>query len=134
MTAVYADTWFFQAMLSAQDAHHAEVLAYLDAHDDFVVTTRWVLTEVANAAGGSAFRHQAARFLESAENDPNLMIVGGSDDLYLRGLRLYGERLDKQWSLTDCISFVVMQEHGITDALTGDRHFEQAGFKAVFAV
>jgi hypothetical protein len=41
---------------------------------------------------------------------------------------LYGERMDKDWPLTDCISFVVMQREGITDALTGDRHFEQAGF------
>jgi len=50
-----------------------------------------------------------------------------------RGLKLYTERPDKDWSLTDCISFVVMEEHGIIEALTGDHHFEQAGFKPVFA-
>ena len=44
---------------------------------------------------------------------------------------MHKERSDKSWSLTDCISFVVMGEHGITDALTGDRHFEQAGFRAL---
>jgi uncharacterized protein len=133
MTAVFADTWFFQAMLSEHDAHHAAVLTYLDAQDDFIITTRWVLAETANAMGGSAFRDQAARFLQAAEDDASLMIVGGSDDLYRRGLKLYVERPDKTWSLTDCISFVVMEEHRLSDALTGDHHFEQAGFKAIFA-
>ncbi len=61
------------------------------------------------------------------------MIVGGSDDLFRRGLKLYVERPDQTWSLTDCISFVVMEEHRIRDALTRDHHFEQAGFRAVFA-
>jgi uncharacterized protein len=40
-------------------------------------------------------------------------------------------RRDKEWSLTDCISFVVMKERGLTEALTADHHFEQAGFKAL---
>ena len=48
-----------------------------------------------------------------------------------RGLAIFAERQDKDWPLTDCISFVVMQEQGITEALTGDRHFEQAGFVAM---
>jgi hypothetical protein len=47
------------------------------------------------------------------------------------GLGLYGRRLDKEWSLADCIAFVVMKDEGITDALTTDRHFEQAGFKVL---
>jgi predicted nucleic acid-binding protein len=43
----------------------------------------------------------------------------------------YESRPDKAWSLTDCISFVVMNQHGLTEALTGDHHFEQAGFTAL---
>jgi hypothetical protein len=50
-----------------------------------------------------------------------------------RGLDLFAGRSDKNWSLTDCISFVVMQDEGLTEALTGDSHFEQAGFKALLA-
>jgi predicted nucleic acid-binding protein len=57
--------------------------------------------------------------------------VGHDDDLYEAGIELYRARADKDWSLTDCISFVVMEERGIADALTGDRHFEQAGFQAM---
>jgi hypothetical protein len=48
-----------------------------------------------------------------------------------KGVQLYAQRPDKEWSLTDCISFVVMTQEGIFDALTGDRHFEQAGFVAL---
>ena len=55
-----------------------------------------------------------------------------ADSFYFdEGVRLYVARPDKDWSLTDCISFVVMRERGITEALTGDRHFEQAGFVAL---
>ena len=133
MTTVFADTWFFQALLSEHDQHHAEVVSHMEASDDFIITTRWVLVETANAAGGSAFRDVAARFLQAAEVDPNLTIIGPSDEIYARGLELYAKRPDKEWSLTDCISFVVMDEQKVTDALTGDRHFEQAGFKAIFA-
>jgi len=55
-------------------------------------------------------------------------IVRSGPQLFQRGLKLYDERPDKEWSLTDCISFVVMKDEGISDALTGDQHFEQAGF------
>ena len=74
-----------------------------------------------------------AGFLQDMESDPDTIIVKHNDDLYHKGLKLYAERPDKDWSLTDCISFVVMREHQITEALTGDHHFEQAGFKAFFA-
>ena len=63
--------------------------------------------------------------------DPATQIVASSADLWKRGRSLYASRPDKDWSLTDCISFVVMQEHGLTEALTADHHFEQAGFVAL---
>ena len=53
------------------------------------------------------------------------------DDTFARGFDLYARRPDKSWSLTDCISFVVMTDRGLTEALTGDHHFEQAGFRAL---
>ena len=57
-----------------------------------------------------------------------MQIVPGDDASFHTGLTLYFSRPDKDWSLTDCISFVIMQREGITEALTGDHHFEQAGF------
>jgi predicted nucleic acid-binding protein len=63
--------------------------------------------------------------------EPDVEIVADEEELFERGLRLYEQRLDKQWSLTDCISFVVMQRKRIKEALTGDHHFEQAGVVAL---
>jgi uncharacterized protein len=65
------------------------------------------------------------------EADQKAEIVLPGPALWQRGIELYAERPDKGWSLTDCISFVVMQDRGITDALTADHHFEQAGFTAL---
>ena len=132
MTSFFADTWFFIALLDRDDSRHAEALAWIIASQDFIVTTRWVLAETANALGGTSVRKQVTGLLNQIEADPGFTVVRQSDDFYERGLKLYSERPDKNWSMTDCISFVVMEEHGITEALTGDRHFEQAGFRPVF--
>lgn len=133
MNVVFADTWFFIAWLDRDDARHQEALDWLEVSDDFIITTRWVLAELANALGGTPLRQHAASLLQSIETDPLFTVIQPSDSLYARGLKLYTARPDKGWSLTDCISFVVMQDQEITAALTADHHFEQAGFKPVFA-
>ncbi|MFO0968025.1 MAG: hypothetical protein U0793_20915 [Gemmataceae bacterium] len=61
-------------------------------------------------------------------------IVPLSEDLYAEAVTLYRARPDKEWGLTDCVSFVVMTQRRITEALTADEHFEQAGFKAILRV
>ena len=61
------------------------------------------------------------------ENTSCFRLVPASRELLQRGLALYHERPDKEWQLTDCVSFVVMRE----ESLTGDHHFEQAGFNAL---
>ena len=55
-------------------------------------------------------------------------VIPFNQNLFQAGLSLYETRLDKDWGLTDCISFVVMQREGILEAFTSDKHFEQAGF------
>lgn len=65
------------------------------------------------------------------QNQKELTIVPASRQLLDEGVALYESRPDKDWSLTDCISFVVMQRIGISEALTADHHFEQAGFLAL---
>ena len=72
-------------------------------------------------------------FHRALRNDPTVKIVPSSNELFAAGVELYATRSDKEWSLTDCISFVVMEREGLTDALTGDRHFEQAGFKVLLS-
>jgi len=98
-----------------------------------IVTTAWVLTEAADALAAAAQRGAFLALLKSLRADPTLTILPPTQDLFDRGLDLYARRLDKDWSLTDCISFFVMEERGIADALTGDHHFEQAGFRALLA-
>ena len=78
-------------------------------------------------------RCEVRRLFSEMESDGQIIIVEHLDSLYRRGLALYDARPDKEWSLTDCISFVVMTDEGLTEALTGDGHFTQAGFKALLA-
>lgn len=96
-----------------------------------MVTTRAVLMEIGNALSKQRYRPAAVELLLSLENDPKVEIVPVSGDLYAQAFKLFSERTDKEWGLVDCVSFVVMRERGITDALTSDDHFRQAGFNAL---
>lgn len=131
MKAVFADAFYFVGLLNREDQHHARVVAVAGRLHDDVVTTEWILTEFADALARSASRRLVLQFIGDLERDPKVRIIRASTELFRRGLQLYSERPDKKWSLTDCISFVVMKEEGIQDALTGDGHFEQAGFKVL---
>jgi hypothetical protein len=98
-----------------------------------VVTTDYVLVEVADGMAHSRHRAQAAKMVESLHAMEGFRVFDASAILLRQGLALYMERPDKEWSLTDCISFVVMEREGLHEALTGDRHFALAGFVALFA-
>ena len=128
MREVFADTFHFLALLNPRDRQHAHAAEIATGNDLTVVTTRAVLLEVADALAHAATRAIAAEFLDSLEADPRATILELDEDLYHRGLTLYKDRPDKDWSLTDCISFVVMGDRGVLEALTGDHHFAQAGF------
>ena len=131
MKLVFADAFYFVGLLNRADEHHARVLAAASKLRDHILTTEWVLAEFADALAASASRRLVAKFIGDLERDPLVRIIPAKPDLFQRGLRLYDGRPDKAWSLTDCISFVVMEEQGITEALTADHHFEQAGFVAL---
>lgn len=130
---VFSDTWFYVAYLDARDRHHVHVRRYANDLRRVQVTTRWVLAEVANALAANRARAGVAAFVRELESLPRVRIVGPSDELFEQGQRLYEARPDKHWSLTDCISFAVMEREGLREALTNDHHFEQAGFVPVFA-
>ena len=131
MTA-FADTFALIAWLNQNDAAHAVVGEYLDEFSGTLVTTEWVLVELADAFSAPTARATAVAFLRAVREDPMFEVVGYTDVTFRAGFDLYAERTDKGWSLTDCISFAVMTERGLTDALTADHHFVQAGFRAVF--
>lgn len=90
-----------------------------------------MLTEVANALSARRFRAEFLSLLDDLEANQNVVIVAPDPQIFREGVELYRSRADKDWSLTDCISFVVMNREGLTEALTGDHDFEQAGFKTL---
>ncbi len=131
MNAVFADTFYFLAMGNPDDDAHAKALALTQTLTAPVVTTAWVLTEVGDASAQPKFRSAFLDLWNQLRANPKITIVPATQSLFERGIDLFAHRLDKPWSLTDCISFVVMTEHRLTDVLTGDHHFEQAGFRAL---
>ncbi|MDX6612870.1 MAG: uncharacterized protein QOD75_2056 [Blastocatellia bacterium] len=86
---------------------------------------------MANTFSAPRFRPAFVSLFDDLQTDPNMRIVDAEPGIFALGIERYRNRLDKDWSLTDCISFVVMESKGITEALTADHHFEQVGFKAL---
>ena len=132
MIRVFADTFYFLALTNPRDFTHARVLQWTMGFRGDIVTTAWVLTEFGNHMSSVRNRKEFIDTVRDLRKNPQVMILMPSDPLFDDGLNLYENRPDKEWSLTDCISFVAMKQEGLTDALTGDHHFEQAGFVAMF--
>ena len=130
MNALFADTFYFLALLNKSDQAHQGALQF--AHlATRLVTTSWVLTETADALSLPKNRPAFLQLLNALENSEDATIIGPEPELFAAGIELFRARPDKEWSLTDCISFAVMSDLNLTEALTGDQHFEQAGFKAL---
>ncbi|HXG11362.1 MAG TPA: PIN domain-containing protein [Gemmataceae bacterium] len=127
MTEVFVDSFFWLAAFNRDDPYHQQVVQ--TPKPPRAVTTWAVLLEVMNTLSPQRLRPLAMRFWQAVTNDPDVEVVQLDEDLLNRAVELYENRPDKSWSLTDCISFRVMEDRGITDALTGDHHFEQAGFR-----
>ena len=128
MSRVFADTFYFLAVLNRRDPAHQDALVFYGDTSLHLVTTEWILTEVADATAAPDLRAGFKELFETLEQDIQVSIIESSHELFRRGLTLYLDRPDKKWSLTDCISFTVMKDEGLTEVLTGDHDFEQAGF------
>ena len=129
MNRVFADSFYFFALLNPKDVAHRKAREFSQQNQGPIVTTAWVLTELADGLATTANRPAFSRVVALIRANPDNEIVPPTEELMSRGIAMYDARPDKQWSLTDCISFVVMQDRGIAQALTGDHHFEQAGFR-----
>jgi uncharacterized protein len=90
-----------------------------------------VIAELANAMSHASNRPFFLSLLRDLQDDARVTIVPPTKDMFDRGLDLYSRRQDKDWSLTDCISFLAMEDRGLTDVATLDHHFAQAGFSIV---
>ena len=134
MTEVFLDTSFAIALFSVTDQNHAraaQLANQIETDKTRLVTTQAILLEIGNALSKQRHRAAAIQLLESLETDPNVEVVLLTNSLYKLAFNLFKQREDKEWGLVDCISFIVMQDRGITDALTADTHFQQAGFRAL---
>jgi hypothetical protein len=133
MNNFFLDTAYAIALSAVTDQYHqkAEILSrQIETEAILLITTRAVILEIGNALAKLRYRAAAIELLDSLEEDLNVEIIPLSEELYSQAIELYRQRPDKEWGITDCISFVVMQDYGVTDALTTDEHFNQAGFKS----
>ena len=114
--------------MNPRDQRHIQARDAAHALRGGIVTSEFVLLEVADAFSRGAGRQRFLVLLDLLRADPRTKIVPSSHPLFEEGVSLFRTRPDKGWSLTDCISFALMRSEGIQDALTGDAHFDQAGF------
>lgn len=134
MSEIFLDSSFAIALASPSDEHHDAAAAHairIGHRGDSLITTMAVLLEIGNALSRPPNRAFAVNILAQAQQDPDTVIVHITEQLFNSAFDMYSLHTDKTWGLVDCISFIVMQERGITEALTADRHFVQAGFRAL---
>jgi predicted nucleic acid-binding protein len=130
----FLDTAFAIALISPKDAFHEralELAKQVEKNKTHLVTTRAVIIEIGNALSKETMRKSAVELIDSMEEDETIAVVPVSEEIYNDAFKIFRSRLDKEWGLTDCISFVVMKQQGIANALTADQHFQQAGFTAL---
>ena len=134
MAEIFLDASYAIALASRTDQHHAravELAAWLEAGRRPLLTTRAIMLEIGNSLAKQRHRSAAVSLLEAIEQDSRIEITPLTEDLYARAAALYKRHTDKEWGLTDCVSFVLMRERGIQEALTADDDFRQAGFRAL---
>ena len=133
MKALFADTFYFLAVLNPRDQNYARVKAFTDTSFAKIITTAWVLVEVGDAFSKAKNRNLFGRLMGILATNADAYVLPCLQVELEAGTNLYLSRPDKDWSLTDCISFEVMKREGVTHALTGDKHFVQAGFTVEFS-
>ncbi len=134
MSDIFLDTSFAIASVSPKDQFHAKAnlwQAKIESSEIPIITTQAILLEIGNALSKSVFREVGIGLLDNLESDSKTTIISLTEELYDKAFDLFRDRSDKEWGLVDCISFVVMRERGINNALTADEHFIQAGFRAL---
>jgi predicted nucleic acid-binding protein len=129
---LFLDTVFIQAILNPHDQYHSRAMEILPrVKNAFEVwITEAIFMEVGNALSGYN-RTKVSAFIRQCYRTDNITIVNITPELFSGGLSLYESRGDKTWGLVDCISFTVMEQQSLTDAVTSDVHFIQAGFRAL---
>jgi predicted nucleic acid-binding protein len=127
--AIFIDTSYFLALVNGRDKYHQAAKAVAARVRPPFITSEAVLFELGNALARPPHRALGIRALQEIRADAGIEIVPVGADLFTQTVAFYQARPDKAWGLTDCSSFVIMQQRGCFEVLTADKHFEQAGFK-----
>lgn len=132
--AVFVDTSAWLALINESDADHAKARAVRDkllqGKKRFFVTD-YIIVEIANSLCKVRWKSKAVKLVNSIRETEHIEVVEIDKGICEEAWQMYSSRTDKEWSLTDCTSFVVMKKYAIRDAFTNDHHFEQAGFDAL---
>lgn len=134
MAALFADSGYWIALIDNRDQLHSRArTASARLNDVEIVTTQMALVETlaSQAGSGERARLAATRLVERLAQSPQVEIIPQTDAQFQAAFERYAARPDQRWSLTDCASFIVMEQRGISEALAYDRDFEQAGFTAL---
>ncbi|NJL65245.1 MAG: type II toxin-antitoxin system VapC family toxin [Methylacidiphilales bacterium] len=128
---IFVDTLFVVALINQRDQYYqlaSELADSLETHP--LITTDAVLLEIGNALARN-YKNEAVEIIEYFLTSDEMEVVRLTPELFAKAFTLYKTHQDKAWGLVDCISFIVMKQAGVTQALTFDQHFVQAGFQAL---
>lgn len=134
MIELFLDTSFAISLASKNDEMHSRAISLAKGFTkkkNLIVTSQAVLLEIGNSLARKHSRQFCVRYLEDLRSDAFTLIVSLTDEIYDRAFDLFSKRSDKEWGMVDCISFIIMADRKISDALTADEHFIQAGFRAL---
>jgi predicted nucleic acid-binding protein len=131
MKAVFADTSYFVAVVGRNDRFHARAIELSASLVGRIITTECILVETGGMLSRPEDRPAFVNLVRDLVSDPSVHIVPAARRLFRAGFDLFAARADKEWSMVDCISFAVMRQRRLKEALTTDRHFVQAGFRAL---
>jgi len=130
-TKIFVDTWFIVALINKRDQYHSKALQLAKQFEKYpLITTDAIFLEVGNALS-SNYKNEAVELIERFLASDEAEVIRLTPKLFDEALSLYKKHQDKSWGLVDCVSFVVMKQNNITQALTFDKHFIQAGFQAL---
>lgn len=128
---IFVDTLFLIALINKRDQYHPKALELAVKYESYpLITTNVIFLELGNALA-SNYKNQTVELIEKFLVSDDVDVINLTSDLFHQGLELYKKHQDKSWGLVDCISFVVMKENNVHQALTFDKHFIQAGFQAL---
>ena len=136
MKIIFADSFYWIALLSPKDTWHSRVIEWSQSYPDVsLVITDGIIDEIFAhfSKQGDILRGKVIELYQNILDEPNIQLIAYNQELRQAGIELYQKRPDKGYSLTDCISMVVMKKLNISEVLTNDKHFSQEGFTILFS-